>query len=229
MWRTGDTERPWFENVTDRGHRMTLIKKRDGQETPNDLDYKTWRTRGTKWAFRCLDDVKNYQNIISLSHETPCLYCQPKVRFETAGGREIASHLVFCFPNLPTLRYLFPYHLSIYTNSCVYLSSSLAYSNLWSVPSSGVWLWWVPGNSQKVIGQPAASMNPYLPHHLTIYPCPPSCWPSWPYYPPPSPVLPLSILTKASSMKFPHLIPASSLTLEMIDWFINIVVFCCEF
>ena len=42
-WRTGGTEwlwLKWWKNVTDRGHRMTLIKmmkKRDGQGAQNDL------------------------------------------------------------------------------------------------------------------------------------------------------------------------------------------------
>ena len=46
-WKTGGTEWPWSKNVTDRGHWITLIQKRDGQGAPDDLDPKMWRTGGT--------------------------------------------------------------------------------------------------------------------------------------------------------------------------------------
>ena len=67
---------------------MTLIKKRDGQGAPNDLliknNQKTWRTRGNKWAFRCLDifqrkhpKYKNYchRHLVQVQETVRCQFC----------------------------------------------------------------------------------------------------------------------------------------------------------
>ena len=149
------------------------------------------------------------------------LYNVHQVRLEAAGVEEKGSHLVFCFPNPPTLRC-----------HCQYLRDGfrvLALSNPWS-SSPGVWLYWVLSSWQKVAGLLANMITfpppPCPPPQLKIFHCLPAYWPSWPCSQPPWGVLPPpSILTDASSMMSPRP-EASSLTLEMID--IHILV-CFDF
>ena len=50
-------------------------------------------------------EVTSSMYTVSLSHGLPCtLYNVHQVRLEAAGVEEKGSHLVFCFPNPPTLR-----------------------------------------------------------------------------------------------------------------------------